>query len=153
MPRTKVELPAMMRLVLEHRAQPLPDRDRCVRWRPALLGETRVGELGEQRARFRVEAIVVRDRRGEAVGELAADAPGMPMADRARSPRTCSARSPRDVESCHRASSARVPRTIRDRRPRDKRDDAARAFVHAVEIVEKWSNAKTSIERSLIRVH
>jgi hypothetical protein len=62
----------MMRLVLDHRAEPLADRDRRICRRAAFLGETSIGELSEQGARLVVKAIVVGERRVEAVGEIAA---------------------------------------------------------------------------------
>src|SRR5438477_11368765 len=46
----QVNLPAMMRLVFDHGAQPLSHRDRRVGGSPALLGEASVGQLREQRA-------------------------------------------------------------------------------------------------------
>src|ERR1043166_427618 len=68
----QVELPAMMCLVLDHRAKPFPDGDWRVRRRSTLLAEPTIGERGEERTRFVVQPIVVGEGRCEAVGEVGA---------------------------------------------------------------------------------
>src|SRR5690348_2068629 len=67
-----IDLPAVMRLVLDHRAEPLADGDRRVGRRAAFLEEPSVTELGEKRTRFVVQAVVICDRCVEAIGEVAA---------------------------------------------------------------------------------
>src|SRR3954464_1891687 len=136
----EVELPPMMRLVFDHRAEPLPNRDWSFGGGEALLRQPRVGELGEQRTRLVVQTIVQGQRRIEAVGEFATVA-------RIRT------RPVTDGLAIHVALDRRqMPNEIaeaefsRRRRPveivaGDAKDDATRPLMNALQVVEKRIDA------------
>src|SRR4029450_13595510 len=67
----EVELSAMMNLVLDHRAKPLPRRDARPRWCRAPAVERLRRERAIDVQRFRVRAVEVRDDRVVSVGQVA----------------------------------------------------------------------------------